>query len=78
MGLATINGGLALMLANNTRDGKIIYGVLVGVSACLYTAFVLSKPKSNLWGSGKRSRTKGNKPGIPERETEQPSLARSE
>lgn len=78
MGLATINGGLGLMLANNTRDGKIIYGVLVGVSACLYTAFVLSKRKSNFGGSGNRSRTRGNKPGIPETETEQPSPVRSE
>lgn len=56
------------MLANNTNDGKIIYGVLAGISACLYTAFVLSKRKTNFWGFGK-----SNKTGLTEPEMAEPS-----
>ena len=52
--LAVINGGLGLKLADNTRDGKIVYGVVSGVVACLYVAFVLSKRKTNApFGFGK-------------------------
>ena len=52
--LAIINGGLGLQLANNSRNGKIIYGSLAGVMACLYVAFVLSRRKSKApFGFGK-------------------------
>jgi hypothetical protein len=55
--LAVINGGLGLQLANNTKAGKIVYGVLVGVVACLYVAFVLSKRKTQApFGSGRKEK----------------------
>jgi hypothetical protein len=52
--LAVINGGLGLQLANNTKDGKIIYGALAGMSACVYVAVVLSRRKTKApFGFGK-------------------------
>ncbi|KAG0649647.1 hypothetical protein D0Z07_4061, partial [Hyphodiscus hymeniophilus] len=60
MTLAVINGGLGLKLADNTRDGKIIYGVVSGVVACLYIAFVLSKRKTKApFGFGKEKSGSG-------------------
>lgn len=56
--LAIINGGLGLQLANNTRDGKIVYGAVAGVVACLYVAFVVSRRKNKApWGFGRSSKT---------------------
>lgn len=73
--LAVINGGLGLQLANNTRDGKIIYGSLAGIVACLYTAFVLTKRKTKApFGFGKE---KGENGLMDTEMTESPRVATS-
>jgi len=43
--LAVVNGGLGLQLAGNSRTGEIVYGVLAGVMAVLYTVVVVVKRK---------------------------------
>ena len=65
MCLAVINGGLGLKLANDTKNGKIAYGVVAGFMALMYTAIVLSKRKSKApLGFGKTSKTGLTEPGI--------------
>lgn len=43
---AAVNGGLGLKLAANTKAGEIVFGVIAGVIALLYTLTVLVKRKS--------------------------------
>ncbi|CAG8971654.1 hypothetical protein HYALB_00003122 [Hymenoscyphus albidus] len=45
--LAVINGGLGLKLANNSRGGKIAYGVVAGIMGVAYIAVVILKRKGS-------------------------------
>ncbi|TVY24032.1 hypothetical protein LHYA1_G008450, partial [Lachnellula hyalina] len=50
--LAVINGGLGLKLADNTRSGEIVYGVLAGVVAVVYVVIVVLRRQGNGNGIG--------------------------
>jgi hypothetical protein len=47
--LGIINGGLGLLLAGNSRDGEIAYGVIAGVMWCVWVA-------AAVWGEMRRKK----------------------
>jgi hypothetical protein len=47
--LGIINGGLGLLLASNSRDGEIAYGVVAGVMWCVWVA-------AAVWGEMRRKK----------------------
>ena len=58
--LAIINGGLGLKLADNSKHGEIAYGVMSGVVACLYIAFVLIKRKTSAPFGSRKEKSENN------------------
>lgn len=61
MVLAVVNGGLGLKLADNSRKGEIVYGVLAGVVGVLYVGVVVVRRKGGT-GLGLRSAEKVRSP----------------
>lgn len=54
--LGGIQGGLGLMLANNSRNGKIAWGVIAGSVGLIYVAVVaVNLRKGNNRGEGEKA-----------------------
>lgn len=56
--LAVVNGGLGLKLANNSKNGKVAYGVVAGIVGLVYILFAVFKRKGS--GSPLLMRKEGN------------------
>ena len=52
--LGIINGGLGLRLSNNTRNGKIAYGVVAGVVWIAWMAIAVIKGRAKKKSGGRR------------------------